>query len=293
MDYPRRELIDHVVEKKNLCFNIVRQTKAETWQHTVVSNLPSPAVFVEIKDGSNVFPLYLYPTEYTPLFADDITGGKEPNLSSKFVGELFAKLNTTFKPELIKDLPPKNKPYLGSSNSLSVSPEDIFNYAYAVFHSPTYRARYAEFLKIDFPRLPLTSNYLLFFRLARFGELLVELHLLEKDIETDVTFPEKGSNEVEFVKFIEQSEIQNPKSKIGRVWINKTQYFGQVPETAWNFHIGGYQVLQKWLKDRKSRTLSFDDLEHYAKVVSALSQTIELMNSIDETIEENGGFPIE
>ena len=292
MDYPRRELIDHVAKKKNLCVNIVRQTKSETWQHAVVSNLPSPAVFVEIKDGSNVFPLYLYPTEYTPLFADDKTGGRQPNLSNKFVGELLVKLNTTFKPELIKDLPEKNKPYLGSSNSVSVSPEDIFNYAYAVFHSPTYRARYAEFLKIDFPRLPLTSNYLLFFQLARFGELLVELHLLEKDIETDVTFPEKGEHEVEFVKFIKESEIRNPKSEIGRVWINKTQYFDNVPETVWNFHIGGYQVLQKWLKDRKGRTLAFDDLEHYAKVVAALSQTIELMQSIDETIEENGGFPI-
>ncbi|MDQ3129837.1 MAG: DNA methyltransferase, partial [Acidobacteriota bacterium] len=141
--------------------------------------------------------------------------------------------------------------------------------------------------------LPLTSNYLLFFQLARLGESLVELHLLENDIETDTTFPEKGSNAVEFVKFIEESKIQNPKSKIGRVWINKTQYFENVPETAWNFHIGGYQVLQKWLKDRKNRTLNFDDLEHYAKVVAALSQTIELMQKIDETIEENGGFPIE
>ncbi len=175
-----------------------------------------------------------------------------------------------------------HQPHLGSPNSLSFSPEHIFYYAYAVFHSPTYRARYAEFLKIDFPRLPLTSNYLLFFELARLGEQLVELHLLEKDIESDVTFPEKGSNEVETVKY------ENEK-----VWINKTQYFANVPETAWRFHIGGYQVLQKWLKDRKGRTLAFDDLEHYAKVVSALSQTIELMQKIDETIEENSGFPIE
>ena len=122
---------------------------------------------------------------------------------------------------------------------------------------------------------------------------ILSLHLLETDLETEVTFPEKGSNEVEFVKFIEESEIRNPKSEIGQVWINKAQYFENVPEIAWNFHIGGYQVLQKWLKDRKGRTLNFDDLEHYAKVVSALSQTIELMQKIDETIEENGGFPIE
>ena len=183
---------------------------------------------------------------------------------------------------MAKDAPRLSKPHLGSPNSLSFSPEHIFYYAYAVFHSPTYRARYAEFLKIDFPRLPITSNYLLFFELACLGERLVNLHLLEKDIETDVTFPEKGSNEIEFVKYADE-----------KVSINKTQYFDNVPETAWNFHIGGYQVLNKWLKDRKGRTLNFDDFEHYAKVVAALSQTIELMQSIDETIEKNGGFPLE
>ncbi len=115
------------------------------------------------------------------------------------------------------------------------------------------------------------------------GKRLVELHLLEKDIETDVTFPVKGSNEVEFA----------PKHKDEKVYINKEQYFENVPEDAWNFHIGGYQVLHKWLKDRKNRELSFDDLEHYEQVVSALIQTIQLMQNIDETIEENGGFPIE
>lgn len=169
----------------------------------------------------------------------------------------------------------------GSVHSLSFTPEHIFFYAYAVFHSPTYRARYAEFLKTDFPRLPLTSNYLLFFRLARFGEQLVDLHLLESEIESEVTFPEKGSNKVETVKY------ENEK-----VWINKTQYFENIAETAWNFYIGGYQVLNKWLKDRKGRTLVFDDLEHYRKVVAALSQTLRLMRNIDDAIEENGGFPI-
>ncbi|MFN2393625.1 MAG: type ISP restriction/modification enzyme, partial [Pyrinomonadaceae bacterium] len=226
--------------------------------------------------GTYVAPLYIYPTEKRGLF-DEETSTRQPNFSNEFLGDLHAKLKSNFKPEMIENLPRKSKPYLGSTNSLSFTPEDIFNYAYAVFHSPTYRARYAEFLKIDFPRLPLTSNYLLFFQLARLGELLVELHLLEKDIESEVTFPEKGSNAVEFVKYADE-----------KVYINKTQYFANVPETAWNFHIGGYQVLQKWLKDRKGRTFSFDDLEHYAKVVSALSQTIDLMNEIDETIKENG-----
>lgn len=269
--------------KKNLALCVLHRPRNEFAGNFFVTDKITDKCVISSLENAQVLPLYLYPTEYTPLFADDKTGGKEPNLAKKFVGELFSKLKTSFKPEMIKYLLPKNKPYLSSGKSLSMSPEDIFYYVYAIFHSPTYRARYAEFLKIDFPRLPLTSNYRLFHSLARLGDLLVDLHLLEKDIESEVIFPEKGSNEVEFVKYAEDE----------KVWINKTQYFANVPETAWNFHIGGYQVLHKWLKDRKGRTLSFDDKEHYMKVVSALLQTIELMQKIDETIKENGGFPIE
>ncbi len=283
VELPRNEVMQHFVGKKNLALNISRQV-ANEFRHILVSNSLVASNYLDTAGrfgAGNVFPLYLYPTEKRGLF-DEETSTRQPNFSNKFLGELHAKLKSNFKPELIADAPRLRQPHLGSPNSLSFSPEHIFYYAYAVFHSPTYRARYAEFLKIDFPRLPLTSNYLLFFELASFGEQLVELHLLENDIESDVTFPEKGSNEVETVKY------ENEK-----VWINRTQYFENIPETAWNFHIGGYQVLQKWLKDRKGRTLAFDDLEHYSKVVSALSQTIELMQKIDETIEDNGGFPIE
>ncbi len=279
-DYPRPEINDNLI-KENLAIITTKQTK-ENFAVLVTNKPAGQHKLATPYDGSYLSPLYLYPTEKRGLFDGEIQG-RQPNLSKEFVGELFAKLKSNFKPEMANDAPRLSKPHLGSPNSVSFSPEHIFYYAYAVFHSPTYRARYAEFLKIDFPRLPITSNYQLFFELARFGEQLVDLHLLEKDIETDVTFPEKGSNEVEFA----------PKYTDEKVYINKTQYFENVPETAWNFHIGGYQVLQKWLKDRKGRTLDFDDLEHYAKVVSALSKTIELMQNIDETIEENGGFPIE
>ena len=285
VELPRFEVMQHLFNRqKNLALILPRQL-TDDFKHIYVSNsiVSRNAIGTAGKFGAgNVFPLYLYPTEKRGLF-DEPTSGKEPNLSKEFVGELFAKLKSNFKAEMANDAPRLRKAHLGSPNSVSFSPEHIFYYAYAVFHSPTYRARYAEFLKIDFPRLPITSNYLLFFELAGFGEQLVDLHLLEKDIETNVTFPEKGSNEVEFA----------PKYAGGKVYINKTQYFANVPEEAWNFHIGGYQVLNKWLKDRKGRTLDFDDLEHYAKVVSALSQTNELMEKIDETIENAGGFPIE
>jgi len=158
-----------------------------------------------------------------------------------------------------------------------VTAEDIFNYAYAVFHSPTYRTRYAEFLKIDFPRLPLTSDIGLFQALAGKGAELVALHLMESPaLNSLITrYPVSGSNIVEKVAYNESER---------RVYINKAQYFEGVAPEVWSFHIGGYQVCQKWLKDRRSRTLSYDELTHYQKVVVALKETIRIMSEIDALI---------
>lgn len=102
-------------------------------------------------------------------------------------------------------------------------------------------------------------------------------------------YPEDGNNIVEKAEYTQPTD----KSESGRVWINKTQYFKNVPPEVWEFHVGGYQVCQKWLKDRKSRTLSFDDIRHYQKIVAALAETISLMDKIDEGIDEHGGWPIE
>lgn len=158
-------------------------------------------------------------------------------------------------------------------------PEDIFHYAYAVFHSPTYRQRYDEFLKIDFPRLPLTSDRELFRDLAAKGAELVRYHLL-KDIGRSAlltTFPISGDSTVaaQHPKYVEAEK---------RVYINKTQYFEGIEAEVWNFYIGGYQVLEKWLKDRRDRVLTGDELLHYQKVVVALTNTIRLMDEIDERI---------
>lgn len=169
------------------------------------------------------------------------------------------------------------------------APDDIFDYMYAVFHSPTYRRRYAESLKTDFPRLPLTSNTDLFRELCRLGDRLVSLHIMEKSGTITTKYPVTGNNIVEKVDYTQSAD----KPEEGRVWINKTQYFDYVHLEVWEFHIGGYQVCQKWLKDRKTRALSFDDIRHYQKIVAALSETIQLMCQIDETIEAHGGWPIE
>jgi predicted helicase len=281
MDRPRPELRQHMLQP-NISLNVTRQTKADRWGHALVANTPTPAIYVEIKDGSNAFPLYLYPEPSQKGLFDtnepsNAFGARRPNLAPAFITDISNKLTMTFVPDGKGDL------------QHTFGPEDIFNYMYAVFHSPTYRERYAEFLKIDFPRLPLTSNADLFRELCKLGDGLVGLHLMETSGQITTSYPETGNNVVEKVEYTQSAD----EPERGRVWINKTQYFAGVPPQVWNFHVGGYQVCQKWLKDRKWRALSYDDIRHYQKIVAALAETIYLMDEIDETIEMGGGWPIE
>ena len=212
------------------------------------------------------FPLYVYPTEQE---RDMGSQNRYANLSDRFT----AGLNDWLGLRLVVD----GKGDLENT----VGPEDVFAYTYAVFHSPAYRSRYAEFLKIDFPRLPLTSNVELFRELVRLGDELVKTHLLERELPEIAVYPIDGDNVVE-----------KPTHRDGRVWINSKQYFDNVPADVWKFHIGGYQVCHKWLKDRKGRTLTYDDLIHYKRIVAALAETIRLMAEIDTAIASHGGFPL-
>ncbi|MFO7918898.1 MAG: type ISP restriction/modification enzyme [Anaerolineae bacterium] len=201
-----------------------------------------------------------------------------------------------------RDAPPPRSPWDGEGEAFS--PRDVLAYAYAVFHAPTYRERYAEFLKIDFPGLPLTSNVELFWRLVALGNALIDLHLLSPDAPARrdvgrVSFPEPGSNRVKgrggFPKFIPAGESRTKPGEVAernRVYINLEQYFGGVPRDVWEFQIGGYQVLHKWLKDRKGRVLSYEELQHYRRIVVALQETMDLMERIDATIAAHGGWPM-
>jgi len=279
MDRPRKEFLDHVFQKDNLCLNTVRQTKRENWQHCLVSQFPSSSIFLEVKDGTTAIPLYLYPTEKTTLFDLEFPSNsseRRPNLDKKFTQEIAQKLNLEFIADGKGD------------QTQTFGPEDIFNYIYAVFHSPTYRKRYAEFLKIDFPRVPLTSQTQLFWQLANIGDELVQIHLMKTQLDEIVGFPIEGDNLIEKITYAEPTEKQN-----GRVYINKTQYIDNVPTEIYNFYIGGYQVCHKWLKDRKDREFTDDDFEHYSQIVAILQRTIELMKNIDQIIENYGGFPIQ
>jgi len=229
-----------------------------------------------LKEVNYMFPLWLSPDED----AFDLVSQRHPNLGPSFLRSLAVKLDV--RQTAVHGLP------------AGLTPEDIFHYAYSVFHSPGYRSRYAEFLKIDFPRLPLTGNLALFRALAHLGGELVALHLMEspKLDHPITTYTGPKNPEVGRVGWSNDTVwLDAAATKKGQPATPGTIGFRGVPEAVWNFHIGGYQVCEKWLKDRKGRTLSKDDIAHYQKIVVALNETIRLMKKIDKVIEQHGGWP--
>ncbi|MBE9168670.1 N-6 DNA methylase [Pleurocapsales cyanobacterium LEGE 06147] len=259
----RGKVMHHMLAGDNLGLITVRRLPSQNkCNYFIVSNnlIVNGSIRSDNQSIDTLFPLYIYPeTKKNQLSA--LEEKRYPNFSSHFLKSIKDKLGYT------------------------PTPESIFYYIYAIFHSPTYRDRYAEFLKIDFPRIPLTSNNELFRQLADYGEQLVQLHLM--------TSPKLDNPITEFVEGTGERLVApaHPKYKDGAVHINKKgDKFTGVPEEVWNFYVGGYQPCQKWLKDRKGRTLSDEDILHYQKIVVALKETIELMSKIDEAIP---GFPIQ
>jgi very-short-patch-repair endonuclease len=184
-------------------------------------------------------------------------------------------------------------PSSGGVGEVSFAPIDILDYIYAVLHSPKYREKYKEFLKIDFPRVPYPYDVEVFWKLVELGGELRQIHLLESPKVTQyiTSYPNDGDNVItrSLTKKSPGFEMTDETTKTGRVWINDQQYFDGVPEVAYNFYIGGYQPAQKWLKDRKGRQLSFEDIMHYQKIIVALTETDRIMKEIDEiNIEEEG-----
>jgi predicted helicase len=277
MDIGRGGSSRHVMDNAKFCprnLMVSRGYEIEAFQHVLVSNAVTVHHAATSKEGNYVFPLYLYP--------EMALDGRHSNLSPTFITNFSTILKMRFISDGKGDLHPPKKA------QQTFGPEDIFNYMYAVFHSPTYRERYAEFLKIDFPRLPLTSNANLFRELCNLGDRLVGLHLMEKFAKIITSYPVSGNDIVEKVDYTVSADT----SEQNRVWINRMQYIEGVPPEVWDFHIGGYQVCQKWLKDRKGCQLSCNDINHYQRIVAALAETITLMRKIDEVIDNHGGWPM-
>ncbi len=250
----RFETAKHFINE-NLGLITVRQQSTFDFQHIFVTKfmIESGAISLQTKEWGYIFPLYLYSND----------GTKIPNLKKEIVEEIEKAVG-------------------------KVTPEDILDYIYAVLHSPSYREKYKEFLKIDFPRVPYPKEKNTFKKLVALGTELRLLHLLEspKVNQFITTYPVDGENEVEKIKYnLDQTSEVSKTSEVlrtGNVWINSEQFFGKVPEIAWNFYIGGYQPAQKWLKDRKGRKLIDDDIVHYQKIIVALVETDRIMKEIDK-----------
>ena len=260
---PRSEVMRHMMAGENLGLITHKREELDVpYSHFFVTRFISEHGCLSSKTTSYQFPIYLNSYSNQRKMTDRPIK-RTPNLN----------------PELIKSLT--------ETYGKEPTPEEIFHYIYAVLYSPTYRTRYEEFLKIDFPRIPLTSDKNLFKTLSRLGSELTSLHLMESPKLDDLIteFRGGGDNVV--------AAIGKNSYKDGRLEINKTQYFDGMPEEVYNFHIGGYQVCQKWLKDRKGRALAEEDILHYQKIVVALNETIQIMKEIDEAIDGHGGWPIQ
>ncbi len=227
------------------------------WSHVLCANILIEHVTVSLKTIDYLFPLYLYPDPDKNDLFSHLKESKErkPNISEK----IFSALSATYK------IKPK--------------PEDVFYYIYAVFYSNTYREKYAEFLKTDFPRVPFTKDKRLFKKLADYGKRLADLHLMRSPgLDSPVIkFQGTGDKRVDKIRYDKKGEC---------VYINKDQYFEGLEENIWEYRIGGYQVCDKWLKDRKGRILSLADVKHYCKVATAIKHTINIQKSIDEIYNE-------
>ncbi len=268
---PRGEVMRHFLEGYNVGLVAPRQTK-ETLGGFITKYIIGHKIF-SAYDINNVFPLYLYSEE--SMQSDLITNGqnRKPNLEPKIVEQIANKLSLRFLPEKEK-------------TKETFSPIDLLDYIYAILHSPKYRETYKEFLKVDFPKVPYPSDTDIFWQLVALGSELRQLHLLEspKVMQFITTYSVSGDNQVTRSIGKNDYKITDHKHEIGQVWINDIQYFDGVPKLAWEFYIGGYQPAQKWLKDRKGRTLDHNDIFHYQKIIVALIETIRLMQQIDKIL---------
>jgi predicted helicase len=274
MGRPRHSIMKHMLEA-NIGLVTMRQYAYNVPDYCysfLTKNIVASRLFISNKGYCTLMPLYLYPdADSDGVFAES---GRVPNLNMDIVDKIAAKLGLRFTAE--KD-----------DSGGTFAPIDILDYIYAVLHSPAYREKYREFLKIDFPRVAYPENAAMFWRPAKLGGELRRVHLLESErVENYITsYPLDGDNVITR-KMTAKSigfEMRDEDNGTGRVWINDKQYFDGVPLSAWEFYIGGYQPAQKWLKDRYGRELSFDDILHYQKIIAALTETGRIMQEIDKT----------
>lgn len=266
----------HLIDNSNFALVIGRQgqvTGSEAWNLCYSSEeIVDQNVFY--RGGGLTAPLYLYPDETADqadaLAPTERTLNLEPKLYAKICKAAGIDPSDTAGPE---------DDFRAATGDARPSEVKVFDYIYGVLHSPEYRETFAEFLKIDFPRIPYPASPEVFKHVSEKGEALRRLHLMEPAAIGEAVYPFMGDAE----DGEEDSVVAagHPKLKDGRVYINKSQYFDGVPQLAWDFYIGGYQPAQKWLKDRKGRALSYADIGHYQSIVKILVETDQIMREIE------------
>jgi predicted helicase len=268
MDWPRFDVLQNLVRGGNLALIAPRQFKEQSG--AFVTSVIAGHKTVSAYDTNTIFPLYCYSDQ--DLLGADRPGdalGHSPRHANLDM-DIAARVASDLGLALVSD-------GRGDLAHGSMGPEDLFAYIYAVLYSPIYRTRYAEFLKTDFPRIPFTKDRDTFLKLASLGQQLIDLHLMRSpELDNPISrFCGKGDGAVKKVEF---------DADRGRVSINPTQYFDGITPELWSYQIGGYQVLAKWLKDRKGRFLTSADTIHYSRIVTALSRTIAVQAKIDMSV---------
>jgi hypothetical protein len=257
VDWGRERYMRNYLNYSNIGLLTTKGFKDQAFRHVLVTNAISEVICLSGTTASNAMnlPLYLYPEEGT------LETERRVNFDPKIYAEIRARAGLSLSSP-------------STSDGEDQRPDElrVFDYIYGVLHSPDYRRTYAQFLKIDFPRIPYPASPKVFAHIAEKGGQLRRLHLMEDAAIGAAPYPFKGDGDNVVVK--------PALSEDGRVMINPDQYFEGVPETAWTFHIGGYQPAQKWLKDRKGRALSFDDVRHYQKIIKILIETDRIMKEI-------------
>ena len=251
---PRPENMPHLFTE-NLALSVCRIVKSPAWQHALITDKITENCYISntTSESGHVFPLYLYP--------DPEELGLETERSLNFRPAFLTALSEALA---LPQIAPFNIPE-------GVSPEEILAYIYAVLYSPTYRERYYEFLRYDFPRIPLPQNIELFRKLAALGQNLIEWHLLK-----NVQVPPRHRFEGEGEGIISKIRYES-----GHVWINATHHFTDVPAEVWEYEIGAYQVCEKWLKDKKGSSLKHNEVRQYCAMLVAVSETLQTMKTID------------
>lgn len=289
-----------------------RMTKGEEFAHVHVTQEPAEVIGLSPKTSNNAF---VYPLWLKPSAGE---AHRRPNIDRKFAQGFGAAVGLTYEDGIergkqeslgaeFRHEPPEqlslDKALWDGRGDLqrTFGPRDLFDWIYAVLHSPTYRTRYAEFLKSDFPRVPTPGSLKLLQALVPLGRDLVALHLLRPEEVPVLNDPARFDPAITFNGTGEaRVEKGYPKYENGKVMINSSRWFEDVPKETWDFHVGGYQVCEKWLKDRAAkggkkastgRVLTDEDILHYRRVVVALTETRRLMAEIDQVIEKHGGWP--